>query len=62
MSLGPDIKLSKLLGMQLSVQDVPTFVEYHPAYLLRNPQAKKEAAPRWKAIGELYQRINIDRV
>ncbi len=34
---------------------ITAFTEYHPAYLLRNPAAKKDAAPRWKRIGEAYK-------
>ncbi|MCI0559897.1 MAG: uracil-DNA glycosylase [Nitrososphaera sp.] len=34
-----------------------TFTEYHPAYLLRNQSAKKEAAVRWKHIGDTYHAL-----
>jgi DNA polymerase len=57
MSLGPDIQLYKLLGMQFTVQNLPTFVEYHPAYLLRNPKAKQDAAKRWNEIGSVYHKV-----
>lgn len=39
---------------------VITYTEYHPAYLLRNSVAKKEAAPRWKVIGETYKALTSE--
>jgi DNA polymerase len=42
--LGLDRPLSKLRGEVHDFQGVPTYCTYHPAYLLRNPAAKK---PVW---------------
>lgn len=49
--------IGALLGHELRYRELPCFIEYHPAYLLRNPAAKKEAAKRWKVIGEKYASI-----
>lgn len=39
----PDTRLSSLRGRLHRVKQTPTVVTYHPAYLLRNPIAKREA-------------------
>lgn len=38
-------------------EDFSMVAEYHPAYLLRNPDAKQAAAPRWTHIGEIYNSL-----
>lgn len=51
--------LTKAQAMHFVKTD-KTFVavpEYHPAYLMRAPQQKTQAAIRWKEIGKLYKRL-----
>jgi uracil-DNA glycosylase len=41
--LGTTLSMGKLRGKWYRYQGIPTIVTYHPAYLLRNPSAKKDA-------------------
>ncbi|MBV8309853.1 MAG: uracil-DNA glycosylase, partial [Planctomycetaceae bacterium] len=41
--LGTTLSMGKLRGKWYRYQGIPTIVTYHPAYLLRNPVAKKDA-------------------
>ncbi|HMT02271.1 MAG TPA: uracil-DNA glycosylase [Burkholderiales bacterium] len=41
--LNTDLATGKLRGKVYKFNDIPVIVTYHPAYLLRNPEAKKDA-------------------
>jgi uracil-DNA glycosylase len=48
--LGPDITISKVRGTWHEWHGVPLMPTYHPAYLLRNPSAKKDVWQDMKAV------------
>jgi DNA polymerase len=50
--LGRDTSVASLRGRQLDYQGIPVVVTWHPAYLLRNPAAKRET---WDDI----KRVNL---
>jgi DNA polymerase len=50
-------QIMKFVGSDKKFAVIP---EYHPAYLLRAPQQKKHAAPRWKEIGKLYKKLTSE--
>ena len=39
--LGPEVAITKIRGRVLSYEGIPVVPTFHPAYLLRNPPAKK---------------------
>ena len=41
--LATDLATAKLRGREYKFMGIPLIVTYHPAYLLRNPEAKKDA-------------------
>ncbi len=40
--LGTDLATAKLRGKEYQFNNIPVIVTYHPSYLLRNPDAKKD--------------------
>ncbi len=51
------LSISRLRGRWLSYRGIPTMVTYHPSFLLRSPQYKKEA---WDDLQMLMQRMGIE--
>lgn len=49
--LSTDTPISKLRGNFAAYQDIPLLPTYHPAYLLRNPSAKKDV---WEDMKKLH--------
>lgn len=55
--------LSVVLGKEYkykskwSYHEPAWFIEYHPAYLLRNPPAETETLKRWAFIGKRYEQL-----
>lgn len=47
--------ISKVRGQIFSYEGIPCIPTFHPAYLLRNPSAKKEAWEDWKKIKSLLE-------
>jgi DNA polymerase len=50
------LSMSRLRGKWQRYRGIPTVVTYHPAYLLRNPAAKKDA---WQDLQMLMQAMGI---
>ena len=48
--------ITRLRGRLCSYRDIPVMPTYHPAYLLRNPSAKKELWEDMKAVMDLLRR------
>ena len=48
--------MSRLRGKWHRVRGVPTIATYHPAYLLRNPAAKKDA---WEDLQMLMRAMGL---
>ena len=48
--------MGRLRGKWHRYRGIPTIVTYHPAYLLRNPAAKKEA---WEDLQMLMQAMGL---
>lgn len=64
--LGEDVQIGKARGLLAYFKDIPVIPTYHPAYLLRNPSAKKATWEDIKKImaflkkqGTLKKKINI---
>ena len=53
--LGPDISITKVRGNVRDYQGIPLVPTFHPAYLLRNPPAKKFAWEDLKKIKKLLE-------
>jgi DNA polymerase len=54
--LGTDIAMSKLRGRWHKYEDIDFMPTFHPAYLLRNPPAKKFV---WEDLQEVIKRLAI---
>ena len=54
--LGTTLSMSRLRGKWQRYRGIPTIVTYHPAYLLRNPGAKKDA---WEDLQLLMTAMGI---
>ncbi len=54
--LNTEISIGKLRGKFLEYQGIPVLCTYHPAYLLRNPSAKKEV---WEDVQILMRRMGL---
>jgi uracil-DNA glycosylase family 4 len=52
--LGSPLPISRLRGRWQSYQDVPLMPTYHPAFLLRNPAAKREV---WEDMKQVLARL-----
>jgi uracil-DNA glycosylase len=55
--LGKTFKISAERGQWRSYQDTPLMPTFHPAYLLRNPLAKREV---WEDIKKIMKRIGLE--
>lgn len=56
--LGRTDPLSKLRGRFVHHHGIPVMCTYHPAYLLRNPNAKRNV---WEDMQVVMQRLGLDR-
>jgi DNA polymerase len=56
-TLDSDLSLANLRGQVHRYKGIPAIVVYHPAYLLRNPPAKTEAAKDWKLVKKVLNFI-----
>lgn len=52
--LGPDAKITKHRGIFTNFQDIMVMPTYHPAYLLRNPDAKKFV---WEDMKKIMEKL-----
>ncbi len=55
--LGKDIKITRERGRWLSFMDIPLMPTFHPAYLLRNPSAKRQV---WEDVQEIMKRMGLE--
>jgi DNA polymerase len=51
--LGPDTSITRVRGQIRTYQGIPLVPTFHPAYLLRNPPAKKEVWEDLKLVNKL---------
>ena len=56
--VGPDISISRIRGQVLSYQGIPLVPTFHPAYLLRNPTAKKDV---WEDLKRVKRLLETER-
>ena len=54
--LGPHVAITKVRGQVRDYQGIPLVPTFHPAYLLRNPAAKKDAWADLKQVKQLLGR------
>ncbi len=54
--LGPDVSITKIRGQLRAYDGIPLVPTYHPAYLLRNPAAKKDVWVDLQYVKRLLQR------
>lgn len=55
--IGNDFRISRDRGKWLSFMDIPLMPTFHPAYLLRNPSAKRQV---WEDIQEVMRRLGLE--
>jgi DNA polymerase len=55
--LGGDFKISRERGRWLSYTGIPLLATYHPAYLLRNPSAKRQV---WDDVQKIMQHLGLE--
>jgi len=55
--LGGDFKISQERGKWLSYMGTPLMTTYHPAYLLRNPSAKRQV---WEDVKKIMKRLGLE--
>ncbi len=55
--LGKDFKITRERGRWLSFMDIPLMPTFHPAYLLRNPSAKRQV---WEDVQEIMKRMGLE--
>lgn len=55
--LGKDFKITRERGRWISFMDIPLMPTYHPAYLLRNPSAKRQV---WEDVQEIMKRMGLE--
>jgi DNA polymerase len=55
--LGPDFKISQRRGQWHEYMGIPLMPTYHPAYLLRNPSAKR---PVWEDVQDMMDRLDLE--
>jgi len=56
--LGPHVSISRIRGQQFTYEGIPLIPTFHPAYLLRNPAAKKDA---WEDLQKVMALLSEDR-
>ena len=54
---GGDFKISRERGKWRSFMDIPVMCTYHPAYILRNPSARR---PVWEDIQKIMKRLGLE--
>lgn len=59
--LGPHVSITKIRGEVREVQGIPLVPTFHPAYLLRNPPAKKFAWADLKRVKQLLEKKAVGR-
>lgn len=57
--LGVDESVSRLRGRDLAYRDIPVVVTWHPAYLLREPAAKRDTWDDIKRVNRLLGRPEV---
>lgn len=55
--IGPHVSITKVRGSVLDYRGIPLVPTFHPAYLLRNPPAKKDA---WADLKRVKQLLSSD--
>ena len=55
--LGSDFKITRERGKWRSYEDIPLMPTFHPAYLLRNPSAKRQV---WEDVKMIMKRIGLE--
>lgn len=55
--LGGDFRISEERGKWLSYMGIPLMATYHPAYLLRNPSAKRQV---WDDIQKIMRHLGLE--
>ncbi len=55
--LGKDFSISRKRGQWVSYMGIPLMPTYHPAYLLRNPDAKRHV---WNDVQKIMKRLGIE--
>jgi uracil-DNA glycosylase family 4 len=55
--LGKEFRITRERGNWHSFMDIPLMPTYHPAYLLRNPTAKREV---WEDIQEIMRHLGLE--
>lgn len=55
--LGPEFKITRDRGKWREFMNIPLMPTYHPAYLLRNPSAKR---PVWEDVKEIMKRMGLE--
>jgi len=55
--LGGDFKISRERGRWLSYTGIPLLATYHPAYLLRNPSAKRQV---WDDVQKIMKHLGLE--
>jgi DNA polymerase len=55
--LGQDFKVTRQRGQWFSFQGIPLMPTYHPAYLLRNPSAKRDV---WEDVQKIMQHLGLE--
>ncbi len=55
--LGKEFRITRERGKWHSFMDIPMMPTFHPAYLLRNPTAKREV---WEDIQEIMQHLGME--
>jgi DNA polymerase len=55
--LGKDLKITWERGIWHSFMDIPVMPTYHPAYILRNPSAKRQV---WEDIQKIMKHLGLE--
>ena len=55
--LGQEFKVTRQRGEWYSFGDIPLMPTYHPAYLLRNPTAKRDV---WEDVQKIMHRLGLE--
>ncbi len=55
--IGPHVSIMRIRGQRHEYQGIPLIPTFHPAYLLRNPPAKKEA---WEDLKQVMKLLKED--
>jgi len=55
--LGRDFKITRERGKWHSYMDIPVMPTYHPAYLLRNPSAKRQV---WEDVQKIMKHMGLE--